>query len=99
MFSNPRITPILNNEHVLAVASVKVFETFCLTGIKIVLGKKGDLFIAMPARKDSKGRFNDIFFPINTKVREDLQNFILDAFNKQRTMDKELDTKIQMSYI
>lgn len=79
-FSELRIT-LLNKEKLKGLASCKVANTFCLTGLRIVEGSRG-LFVAMPARKDDKGDYHDIIFPANKEVAEQLRKYVMEKYEQ-----------------
>ena len=69
---------------VKAFVSMKLANTMCLTGIRIVNGSKG-LFISMPARKTPQGEYQDIFHPASREIRDELQKEILNLYQKLET--------------
>lgn len=84
-----------SNSKTVAIANVTISGCLVLTGLRIVKGKKG-MFVSMPQRKLSKpdkdgNEYADIFFPITKDFREELNNAILDEYN--RTLDKEEDNR------
>ena len=88
---------ILNdaNSKTVALATVTVADCLVLTGLRIVKGKKG-LFVSMPQRKLSKpdkngNEYADIFFPVTHGFREELNNAVLDEYD--RAIDKEEDKR------
>lgn len=64
-----------------AVVSITIDKVFVVHDIKVIEGEKG-LFIAMPSRKSLEGKYRDIAHPIDSQTREDLQNLIIDKYNK-----------------
>ena len=80
------------NSKTVALATVTISDCLVLTGLRIVKGKKG-MFVAMPQRKLSKpdkngNEYADIFFPVNHDFREELNNAILDEYNKKVDEEK-----------
>ena len=85
---------ILNdtNSKTVALATVTIADCLVLTGLKIVSGKKG-MFVSMPQRKLSKpdkngNEYADIFFPVTHDFREELNNAILDEYDKKVDEEK-----------
>ena len=81
-----------SNSKTVALATVTISDCLVLTGLKIVKGKKG-MFVAMPQRKLSKpdkngNEYADIFFPITHDFREELNNAILDEYDKKIDEEK-----------
>lgn len=76
----------------VALATVTVDDCLVLTGLRIVKGKKG-MFVSMPHRKLSKpdkngNEYADIFFPVTYDFREELNNAILDEYDKKIDEEK-----------
>lgn len=76
----------------VALATVTISDCLVLTGLRIVKGKKG-LFVSMPQRKLSKpdkngNEYADIFFPVTHDFREELNNAILDEYDKKVDEEK-----------
>lgn len=74
-----RIRKMNKDGKMKAVVSITIDDVFVVHDIKIIEGDRG-LFIAMPSKKAADGEFRDICHPITTKVRDDLQKLILDAY-------------------
>lgn len=64
-----------------AVASITFDECFVVHDIKVIDGKDG-LFVSMPSKKNAEGVHKDIAHPIKTETREEIQNTVLEAYNK-----------------
>ncbi len=71
-----------------AVVSITIDDEFVVHDIKVIEGVKG-LFIAMPSRRAADGEFRDIAHPINSETRDQIQNIILDEYQKQMTAEEE----------
>lgn len=81
-----------SNSKTVALATVTISDCLVLTGLKIVKGKKC-MFVSMPQRKLSKpdkngNEYADIFFPITHDFREELNNAILDEYDKKIDEEK-----------
>ena len=81
-----------SNSKTVALANVTISGCLVLTGLRIVKGKKG-MFVSMPQRKLSKpdkngNEYADIFFPISKDFREELNNAILDEYDKKVDEEK-----------
>ena len=64
-----------------AIVSVTFDNEFVVHDIKVIEGEKG-LFIAMPSRKTADGEYRDIAHPINSDTRQQLQEMILNEYEK-----------------
>lgn len=81
-----------SNSKTVALATVTVADCLVLTGLKIVSGKKG-MFVSMPQRKLSKpdkngNEYADIFFPVTHGFREEINNAVLDEYDKKVDEEK-----------
>ncbi len=76
-----RIRKVAKDGKMKAVVSVTLDDEFVVHDIKVIEGDKG-LFIAMPSRKSAEGEYKDIAHPINSSTRMQLQNIIIDAYEK-----------------
>ena len=70
----------------VAFVNVTILDKLVLKGIRVVDGRKG-LFIAFPqtkrkAEKGGKNEYFDIYFPITKEFREELNDSILEAYEK-----------------
>jgi len=81
-----RIRKIDSDGKMKAVLSVTFDDELVIHDIKVIESATG-LFIAMPSRKTPAGEYKDIAHPINSEVREALQNAIL---NKYHEADDEM---------
>lgn len=75
-----RIRQIDREGKMKAVVSVTFDNCFVVHDIKIIEGTD-KLFIAMPSRKTPDNEFKDIAHPINTDMRELLQESIIEKYN------------------
>jgi stage V sporulation protein G len=81
VFTNIRIN-LLDHDIVKATASCKVADMIYLTGMRVIHGKHGR-FVSMPATKDSKGEFRDVFFPSTKEARDELMELVLQKYDEQ----------------
>lgn len=76
-----RVRKISSAGKMKAIVSVTFDEAFVIHDIKVIEGRDR-LFIAMPSRKTVNGEFKDIAHPINTELRERLQETILKKYDE-----------------
>ena len=76
-----RIRKITEEGKMKAIVSITFDNEFVVHDIKVIEGKSG-LFIAMPSRKITEGEFRDIAHPINSHMRQILQDSILNAYEE-----------------
>ena len=71
-----RVRKVAKEGKMKAVVSITIDDEFVVHDIKVIEGEKG-LFIAMPSRKASDGKYRDIAHPISSGTREKIQGIIL----------------------
>ena len=74
-----RVRKMTKEGKMKAVVSITIDDEFVVHDIKVVEGDKG-LFIAMPSRKAADGE--DIAHPINSGTRNNIQQIVLEAYEK-----------------
>lgn len=68
-----------------AVVSITFDNMFVVHDIKII-ESKDKLFVAMPSRRTQDGEFKDIAHPINSEMREVLQQEIIKKYNEYKNI-------------
>lgn len=76
-----RVRKVSKEGKMKAIVSITLDDEFAIHDIKVIDGDKG-LFIAMPSRKASDGEYRDIAHPINTQMRDHIQNIILEKYEE-----------------
>ncbi len=76
-----RVRKITKEGKMKAIVSITIDDEFVVHDIKVIEGEKG-LFIAMPSKKATDGEYRDIAHPINSATRENIQNIILESYEK-----------------
>jgi stage V sporulation protein G len=61
-------------------ANVTFDNAFVVRGMKIIEGNSG-FFIAMPSRKRPDGTYQDVAHPVNKKMRQKLEEKVLEAYD------------------
>lgn len=65
-----------------AYVNVTFDDCFVVHNLKIIDGKDG-AFIAMPSRKTQTGEYRDVAHPISPEFRAEMQDLILEAYDKE----------------
>jgi stage V sporulation protein G len=68
-----------------AWAAVTLDGEFAVHGLKVM--ENEGLWVSMPARKDTRGEYQDIFHPISREAREALTEAIIEAYKHHRTSE------------
>ena len=83
-----RVRRITKEGKLKAIVSITFDEEFVVHDIKVIDGDKG-VFIAMPSKKAMDDEYRDIAHPINSTVREKIQNAILEKFYEVMAEENE----------
>ena len=83
-----RIRKLAKEGKMRAIVSITLDDEFVVHDIKVIEGEKG-LFIAMPSRKTTTGEYKDIAHPINSQTRDQIQEQILNEYQKALTEEDE----------
>ena len=82
------VTPMKEQEGCLkANASIILNDVFKVTGIRIGISQKGNVFVSMPdyktGRLDDNGKdvYQDIAYPVTRQFRKELYNAVVEEFN------------------
>ena len=86
-----RIRKLAKEGKMKAVVSITLDDEFVVHDIKVIEGEKG-LFIAMPSRKTTTGEYKDIAHPINSQTREQIQEMILNEYQRALTDEDVTET-------
>ncbi len=83
-----RLLPNSSSNH-KAFAKVRVAGCIFLTGIRIVEGQGGGIFISFPGRwegtngsepEERQGKWVDIYYPVGSGVKEAIRRVVVDAY-------------------
>jgi stage V sporulation protein G len=73
---------LLDDPRLKAYVSVTFDDVFVVKSLKIIEGREGRLFLAMPSRKRPDGRYQDIFHPIHQDFRNRLEEAVLSEYSR-----------------
>jgi len=74
-----RFRHISKDSKMRAVVSVTLDNELVIHDIKVIYGKRG-FFIGMPSQETKMGKFRDVVHPINTSVRQRIQDVIVESY-------------------
>ena len=74
-----RITTPNTGTRMIAVATITIDNMVAIHGIKLINGSDG-MFLAMPSKTKGNGQFEDIVHPINTEVRNAIEQLLFKAY-------------------
>ena len=70
-----------DEEKLKAFVNITFDDVFVVRGLKVIQGNSG-LFVCMPSRKMPDGAYKDIAHPIRNEFRQQLEQMILDEYNR-----------------
>lgn len=62
-----------------AYATIVFDDSFIVRDLKVIEGHKG-LFVSMPSRKRRDGTFRDIVHPLNTEMRREIEDRVVQEY-------------------
>ena len=83
-----KIRKLITEGRLRAIVSVTFDNMLAVHDIKVVQGEER-LFAVMPSRKDENGIFRDVVHPITAEARKELENAVLDAYERQLAESEE----------
>lgn len=83
-----RVRKITAQGKMKAIVSITMDDEFVVHDIKVIQGEDG-LFIAMPSRQSSEGRFRDVAHPIKPETRQKIQQAVLEAYEAAAESESE----------
>ncbi len=72
-----------NSGNLKAYASVTFDNAYVVHGLRVMDGEKG-LWVSMPATRNKRGEFKDVFHPISREARDAIVSAVLDAYESGR---------------
>jgi stage V sporulation protein G len=77
-----RLRKIETEGKLRAYVSITFDDSFVVHDLRVIDGNKG-MFVAMPSKRLPNGDHKDIAHPINTEIREKIQNAVLEIYNRE----------------
>ena len=71
-----------------AIGSITLDDIFVVKDIAVVEGNNG-LFISMPSKKDSDGKYRNTAFPISSELRAAITDEVLSAYEEKKEDDAD----------
>ncbi|MDU8984433.1 MAG: septation regulator SpoVG [Staphylococcus epidermidis] len=68
-----RLRKIQTDGRMKALVSITLDEAFVIHDLRVIEGNSG-LFVAMPSKRTPDGEFRDIAHPINSDMRQEIQD-------------------------
>jgi stage V sporulation protein G len=91
-----RLRKIETEGKLRAYVSITFDDSFVVHDLRVIDGNKG-MFVAMPSKRLPNGDHKDIAHPINTEIREKIQNAVLEVYNREleETPQVKVEEKVE----
>ena len=76
-----RLRKIQTDGRMKALVSITLDEAFVIHDLRVIEGNSG-LFVAMPSKRTPDGEFRDIAHPINSDMRQEIQDAVMKAYDE-----------------
>lgn len=81
-----RLRKIATDGRMKALVSITLDESFVIHDLRVIEGNAG-MFVAMPSKRTPDGEFRDIAHPINSDMRQEIQDAVMKAFEESEATD------------
>ena len=72
----------MDDPRLKAFVTVTFDHVFVAKGLKVILGKSDNLFLAMPSRRRPSGEYQDVVHPVNQAYRNVLEQAVLLEYSR-----------------
>lgn len=76
-----RLRKIQTDGRMKALVSITLDEAFVNHDLRVIEGNSG-LFVAMPSKRTPDGEFRDIAHPINSDMRQEIQDAVMKVYDE-----------------
>ncbi|MCR1814585.1 septation regulator SpoVG [Staphylococcus xylosus] len=76
-----RLRKIQTDGRMNALVSITLDESFVVHDLRVIEGNTG-LFVAMPSKRTPDGEFRDIAHPINSEMRQEIQDAVMKVYEE-----------------
>ena len=76
-----RLRKIQTAGRMKALVSITLDEAFVIHDLRVIEGNSG-LFVAMPSKRTPDGEFRDIAHPINSDMRQEIQDAVMKVYDE-----------------
>ena len=76
-----RLRKIQTDGRMKALVSITLDEAFVIHNLRVIEGNSG-LFVAMPSKRTPDGEFRDIAHPINSDMRQEIQDAVMKVYDE-----------------
>lgn len=76
-----KVFPAKESGRLKAYATIVFDNSFIVRDLKVIEGDKG-FFVSMPSRRRKDGTFRDIVHPLNSEMRQTIEDRIIEEYKK-----------------
>ena len=76
-----KVYPAQESGRLKSYATIVFENCFIVRDLKVIEGNKG-LFVSMPSRRRKDGTFRDIVHPLNSEMRQNIEDSVILEYNK-----------------
>ena len=76
-----RLRKIQTDGRMKALVSITLDVAFVIHDLRVIEGNSG-LFVAMPSKRTPDGEFRDIAHPINSDMRQEIQDAVMKVYDE-----------------
>lgn len=76
-----RLRKIQTDGRMKELVSITLDEAFVIHDLRVIEGNSG-LFVAMPSKRTPDGEFRDIAHPINSDMRQEIQDAVMKVYDE-----------------
>lgn len=76
-----RLRKIQTDGRMKALVSITLDEAFVIHDLRVIEGNSG-LFVTMPSKRTPDGEFRDIAHPINSDMRQEIQDAVMKVYDE-----------------
>ncbi|MCS4487251.1 septation regulator SpoVG [Staphylococcus americanisciuri] len=76
-----RLRKIQTEGRMKALVSITLEDAFVIHDLRVIEGNSG-LFVAMPSKRTADGEFCDIAHPINSEMRQAIQDAVMKVYEE-----------------
>lgn len=76
-----RLRKIQTDGRMKALVSITLDEAFVIHDLRVIEGNSG-LFVVMPSKRTPDGEFRDIAHPINSDMRQEIQDAVMKVYDE-----------------
>ena len=86
-----RMRKLVTDSRMKALVSITLDEAFVIHDLRVIEGNNG-LFVAMPSKRTSDGEFRDIAHPINSEMRQEIQEAVMKVYDETEAVEPGTNT-------